>query len=61
MASDLGHPIHLVEHNGCLVILDGYHRLLKAAIEGCAEIDAMVLCQQDLQAMLPTMTVAHPS
>jgi hypothetical protein len=35
MAADLRHPIHLTEHNERLVVLDGYHRLLKAAIEGC--------------------------
>lgn len=51
MASDLEHPIHLVEHNGRLVVLDGYHRLLKAAIQGRAQIEAMVLSQQDLQSI----------
>jgi hypothetical protein len=51
MAADLDHPIHLVEHNGRLVVLDGYHRLLKAAIQGCAHIEAMVLSAQDLQSI----------
>lgn len=51
MASDLEHPIHLVKHNGRLVVLDGYHRLLKAAIQGRAQIEAMVLSQQDLQSI----------
>ena len=51
MASDLEHPIHLVEHNGRLVVLDGYHRLLKAAIQSVAHIDAMVLSPQDLQSI----------
>jgi hypothetical protein len=51
MASDLGHPIHLVEHHGRLVILDGFHRLLKAAIEGRTMIDAMVLSKHDLQSI----------
>jgi hypothetical protein len=51
MASDPKHPIHLVEHNGRLVVLDGYHRLLKAAIEGRAQIEAMILSQQDLQSI----------
>jgi hypothetical protein len=51
MASDLGYPIHLVEHRGRLVLLDGYHRLLKAAVEGRAEIDAVVLSQQDLESI----------
>ena len=46
MAADHAHPIHLVEHGGRLVVLDGYHRLLKAVILGRARIDAMVLSQQ---------------
>jgi hypothetical protein len=51
MACDLEQPIHLVEHHGRMVVLDGYHRLLKAAIEGRPEIDAMVLSQQDLESI----------
>lgn len=51
MASDLGRPVHLVEHRGRLVVLDGYHRLLKAAIEGRAEIGAVVLSRQDLESI----------
>ena len=34
MAADLGRPVHLVGHNRRLVVLDGFHRLLKAALEG---------------------------
>ena len=48
MASDLGRPIHVVSYKGRLVVLDGFHRLLKAELEGRAEIDAMVLSQEDL-------------
>jgi len=48
LACDLSHPIHLVGHNGRLVVLDGFHRLLKAALEGHAEIDAMELSAADL-------------
>jgi ParB-like nuclease domain len=51
MASGLEHPIHLIEHNGRLVVLDGYHRLLKAAIQGRAQIEAMVLSQQNLRSI----------
>ena len=51
LASDLQHPIHLVQHNGRLVVVDGYHRLLKAAIQGNAQIDAMILSPQDLQSL----------
>jgi hypothetical protein len=51
MASDLAYPVHLVEHRGRLVVLDGFHRLLKAAVEGRPEIDAMVLSEEDLEAI----------
>ncbi|WUI01145.1 hypothetical protein OHR68_04800 [Spirillospora sp. NBC_00431] len=51
MESDLEYPIHLVEHNGRLVVLDGFHRLLKASVLGLAEIDAMVLSQADLRSV----------
>ena len=51
MASDLEHPIHLVEHTGRLVVLNGYHRLLKAAIEGRPEIEAVALSSQDLESI----------
>jgi hypothetical protein len=49
MASDLRHPIHLVRHSGQLVVLDGFHRLLKAALQGHAQIDGMALSQEDLE------------
>lgn len=51
MASDLRYPIHLVEHNGRLVVLDGFHRLLKAVIQGRQEIYAMVLSRADLESV----------
>lgn len=54
MASDLGFPIHLVKHRGRLVVLDGFHRLLKASLEGRSEIDAMVLSDDDLKAICST-------
>jgi hypothetical protein len=54
LASDLKHPIHLVKHSGRLVVLDGYHRLLKAAIQGHPQIDAMILSPQDLQSLCTT-------
>lgn len=53
MAADLARPVHVTEHRGRLVILDGYHRLLKAAIEGRAHIDAMVLSASDLRSVSP--------
>jgi hypothetical protein len=53
MASDLRYPVHLVRHSGRLVVLDGFHRLLKAALQGHAEIDAMVLSQEDLELICP--------
>lgn len=63
MPSGLDHPVHLTEHKGRLVVLDGYHRLLKAAIQGRAEIDAMILTQQDLESICditPLSTGAKP-
>jgi hypothetical protein len=53
MASDLRYPIHLIRHSGRLVVLDGFHRLLKAVLQGQAQIDAMVLSQQDLELISP--------
>lgn len=60
MAADLEYPIHLVEHKGRLVILDGYHRLLKAAMQGRREIDAMVLSQQDFDSICGSYARANP-
>jgi hypothetical protein len=60
MASDLEHPIHLVGHKSRLIILDGYHRLLKAAMEGRREIDAMVLSQQDFDSICGSYARANP-
>ena len=51
MAADLGRPVHLVGHNRRLVVLDGFHRLLRAALEGRAEIDAMVLSREELESI----------
>jgi len=56
MASNLQHPIHVAEHNRRLVVLDGYHRLLKAAIQGHAQIEAMIPSQQGLAVNLHTVT-----
>jgi hypothetical protein len=54
LAADLAFPIHVVAHRGRLVILDGYHRLARAMIEGRREIDAMVLSPADLQGICRT-------
>ncbi|MBR7834413.1 hypothetical protein KDL01_14150 [Actinospica durhamensis] len=51
MASDLRYPVHLVKYRGRLVVLDGFHRLLKAVLEGRTEIDAMVVSGTDLKAI----------
>jgi hypothetical protein len=60
MAADLAYPIHLVEHKGRLVVLDGYHRLLKATIQGRREIDGMVLNQQDFDSICGSYVRANP-
>jgi ParB-like chromosome segregation protein Spo0J len=41
MATDVAFPIHATKHDGRLVVLDGYHRLLKAILLGCAQVDVM--------------------
>ena len=41
MWADLEDPIRLDERNGRLVVLDGYHRLLKAVVEGRQTIRAV--------------------
>jgi hypothetical protein len=51
LASDLRYPIHLVRYSGRLVVLDGFHRLLKAALQGRTQINAMVLSQEDLESI----------
>jgi hypothetical protein len=51
LAADLTHPLHVVEHTGRVVVLDGYHRLLKAVILGRTQVDAMVLAQQHLSSI----------
>jgi len=60
MASDLAYPIHLVGHKSRLVVLDGYHRLLKATIEGRREIEAMVLSQRDFDSICGSYARANP-
>jgi hypothetical protein len=49
--SDLAHPIHLVEHRGRLVVLDGFHRLLKANTEDRPRVSAVVLSEEDLESL----------
>jgi len=51
MAADLAHPIHLVQYRGQLVVLDGFHRLLKATVEGRSNVDAVVLSGEDLESI----------
>jgi hypothetical protein len=51
MASDLRYPIHLVMHSGRVVVLDGFHRLLKAALQSRTQINAIVLSQEDLESI----------
>ena len=46
--ADLSFPIHTVWHLGRLVVLDGFHRLVKASMQGLETIPAMVLSAQDL-------------
>lgn len=48
MATDLAYPIHVTEHHHRLVILDGYHRLLKTMLLGHTSLDAMEVTADDL-------------
>lgn len=50
-AADLSYPVHVIRHRGRLVILDGFHRLAKAMLEGRQEIEAMVLSATDLHSV----------
>jgi hypothetical protein len=51
MASDLEHPFVWSTTTGRLVVQDGYHRLLKAAIQGYVQIEAGPISQQDLRSI----------
>ena len=51
MDTDLNRPIHLVEHRTRLVVLDGFHRLLKAHFLRRQWIDAMILAPADLRSI----------
>ncbi|WP_018349107.1 hypothetical protein [Longispora albida] len=52
-AADLAYPVHIVTHHGRPVILDGFHRLLKAALENRTTIPAMVLTDAQFSALAP--------
>jgi hypothetical protein len=49
--ADLSFPIHVMSHSGRTVILDGIHRLLKAAVEGRSTIRARRLSKVHLPAI----------
>ncbi|HEY1178384.1 MAG TPA: hypothetical protein VGF17_19690 [Phytomonospora sp.] len=48
LSADLAMPIHAVERDGRLVVLDGVHRLLKAVVEGRGTIAVKTLRPGDL-------------
>lgn len=49
LAADLEYPIHITLHNSRWVILDGYHRLLKALLLGHKSIRGMSVAERDLR------------
>jgi hypothetical protein len=51
MDADLNDPIHLVQHRTRLVVLDGFHRLLKAHFLRRHWIDAKILAPAHLGAI----------
>ena len=48
-AADLAYPIHVTDKGGRTTVLDGFHRLTKAHLEGRPSIDAMRLSPADLR------------
>lgn len=52
MSADSSYPIHIIEHRGRLAVLDGFHRLLKAAMAGADSVTAMRLTRADLQSIV---------
>ncbi len=49
MATDLSYPICVTTHLERVVILDGYHRLLKAILLGRTSLDAVEVTADDLR------------
>jgi hypothetical protein len=49
MTTDLAYPIHLFEHKGRWVVLDGYHRMLKAKLTGNSTLPARRLSSSDFE------------
>lgn len=47
--ADLSFPIHVMRHRGRLVILDGYHRLLKTLLLGRKTIRAVAIRRDELE------------
>lgn len=50
MSADLTYPIHVAAHGGRWVILDGYHRLLKAVVLGENSIAVVRVTECDVGA-----------
>ncbi|QOR71397.1 hypothetical protein IM660_03605 [Ruania alkalisoli] len=50
-AADRAYPVHAVERQGGLVILDGYHRLLGAILDGARSVPAIVLTPAQLASL----------
>lgn len=46
--ADLAYPIHVMRRGGRWTVLDGFHRLVRARLEGLQEVCAMVLDEEDL-------------
>lgn len=46
--ADLGHPVHVIERHCRWIVLDGVHRLAKAAAHGLHEIQALVVTPSEL-------------
>ncbi|GLZ79528.1 hypothetical protein Afil01_43350 [Actinorhabdospora filicis] len=51
MRADLAYPVHLCPWRGRTVILDGFHRLLKAVLTGRETLPAMLLGEEEFAAI----------
>ncbi|UFU03497.1 hypothetical protein LQF12_02470 [Ruania suaedae] len=50
-AADVAYPIHAVQRREGVVILDGYHRLLRALLDGARSVQAVVLTPAQLASL----------
>jgi ASC-1-like (ASCH) protein len=57
MRADLKYPIDIMQNKGRWLILDGLHRLMRAAIEGATEVQVRVIPRERIPEILKSTTV----